>query len=365
MTTPRNDTEDYRRRYEASLAAAAAIQAAPVTPLMPLPVLLRVSGQIAAARDQAAAMAKTSIGRLWSATNPYSDDEVADFAQQAAAVLTQAQAAAGRVAAVGQAQQLQSVGIDIGTPAPTLPANVRAPAADISNGRVTLVHRPVQVDYVNDDTAHVTPEDMSTEAIFQRPAETFRWVAAEGNKSGLRWIDDAKTQSSLRIATLVDDNLMLAQRLAQQEVLAQAVDLDKKSPKGPRITGYRRVIHPELSRTGTCGLCIAAASRLYTVEELMPLHTRCKCTIAAVTVAHDPADDANTIDLKQLYGHAGGTSAGHLKRTKYQLDEHGELGPVLVPKRKYKPQTKTGKPYQSSGTPRGELKRRQRALSAR
>lgn len=335
------------------MAAAAAIHAASLTPPAPLPVVLRSSEQIINTRDQVAAWAKAAIGRLWAAVNPYSDSDVTDFAAQAAEVMGSAQDTVGRTAAVAQAQQLQAMGIDIGLPDPSLPLDVRAPGATITDGRVQLDYRPVTVDYTGSgNTVHLTPQDMSTRAIFERPAETFRWVASEGEKSGLRWIDDAKQQSSLRISTLVDDNLMLSQRLAQQETIAQAVDLDVK---GPKIIGYRRVIHPELSRTGTCGLCIAAADRLYHVGELMPLHDRCKCTIAAVTAEHDPADEANSIDLSQLYKHGGGTSAAHLKRTRYQVDEHGELGPVLVLKRKYKPRTPTGKPYQSSGTPRAEL----------
>jgi hypothetical protein len=41
------------------------------------------------------------------------------------------------------------------------------------------------------------------------------------------------------------------------------------------VTGYRRVIHPELSKSGTCGLCVAAADRIYYVDDLMPIHTNC------------------------------------------------------------------------------------------
>jgi hypothetical protein len=321
--------------------------------LAPVPVLLRSAEQIIGARDQAAAWAKTMIGRLWAPVNPYSDEAVADFARQAAQVMKTAQDSAGRAAAVAQSIQLRSVGINAGTPDPSLPLNVRAPGATIADGAVTLHRRPVTVDYSNADTAHITPEDMTTETVFTRPAETFRYLRSINDP-------DAANQSQLRIATLVDDNLMLAQRIAQQEVLAHAVNLDKK---GPKIIGYRRVIHPELSRTGTCGMCIAAATRLYHIEQLMPIHDRCKCTVAAVTAEHDPADTANTVDLQQLYEHAGGNTVAHLKRTKYQIDEHGELGPVLIPKSAYKPQTKTGKPYQSPGTPRREVKRRRQALA--
>jgi hypothetical protein len=71
--------------------------------------------------------------------------------------------------------------------------------------------------------------------------------------------------------------------------------------------------------------------------------SNCKCTIAAVTEDYDPADDLNTVDLNALYKDAGGNSVAHLKRTRYQVDEHGELGPTLVPKSKYKPRTTKSK----------------------
>jgi len=357
MTTPLNHQQRPLSRQDALTRASAIVNG--TSAVTPVPTLLHLSMQTIAARDTAAAWAKAQIGAIWAATNPYDDDQVADFAARSAQVMKTAQDSAGRTAAMAQSLQLRSIGVQAGTADPSLPLDVRAPAATIADGTITLHSRPVTVDYDSGPTVHVTAQDMTTEAIFQRPAETFRYVAAQGNKSGLRWIDDAKAQSNLRISNLVDDNLMLTQRLAQQEVLAQAVNLDKP---GPKIIGYRRVIHPEQTKTGTCGMCIAAADRIYHIKELMPLHLRCKCTVAAITAAHDPGDDANSIDLKTLYEHAGGKTVSHLKRTRYDVDEHGELGPVLVPKSAYKPQTKTGKPYQSSGTPRGELKRRRAAL---
>jgi hypothetical protein len=95
--------------------------------------------------------------------------------------------------------------------------------------------------------------------------------------------------------------------------------------------------------SGYYRLHIAASDRIYHVGQLLPIHGNCKCTIAAVTEDYDPADDLNAIDLNQLYKDSGGTSGAHLKRTRYQVDEHGELGPVLVPKAKYKPRSQKSK----------------------
>lgn len=151
---------------------------------------------------------------------------------------------------------------------------------------------------------------------------------------------DPATLARQRIEKLIDDNLMLAQRLGEQEVIAKAADLDNPTVK---VTGYRRVVHPELSRGGSCGMCIVASDRIYKTTELKPIHSNCKCTVAPVTADNDPGNSLNKQDLGQFYKEAGGNSAAHLKRTRYQVDEHGELGAVLVPKKPYKPRSKNSK----------------------
>lgn len=234
-----------------------------------------------------------------------------------------AQTASVRGAAAAMTQQLSAMGVRTKAQ-PTNPLDVRARGIKVHGGALRLVREPSKVDYADGSGTEVSVQDMTTEQIFTRPAVGFRWIESEG---GTR--EDAARESGLRIDTLVDDNLMLAQRLAQAEMIAQAVDLDNLDKA--KITGYRRVIHPEMSRSGACGLCIAAADRIYHVAELLPIHTHCKCTIAAVTTEFDPADELNAADLSQLYTHAGGTSAAHLKRTRYQVDHHGELRAGLGP----------------------------------
>jgi hypothetical protein len=326
--------------YQEALAAAEAASAARTAPKNdPAAAVAATSEQIIGARDNASVWAKSAIHRLWLTVNPYDDSQVREFTTKAAGLLGSAQTAAARVAAAGQSQQLAALGIRV-TGTPSNPIDVRAPGVKIKNGQLQLHRRTVTVDYAAADGVKVSAADMSTQSILERPAALFRYVQSQG---GL----DAASQASQRIDSLIDDNLMLAQRLAQQQVLAQAVNLDAggnhRGRNGAKITGYRRVIHPELSRGGTCGMCIAASDRIYKVAELLPIHAHCKCTIAAVTDEYDPADDLNAVDLNQLYKQAGGTSVAHLKRTRYKVDEHGELGPVLVPDKKYKPRTTKSK----------------------
>lgn len=326
--------------YDEAVAAAAAIVAARNAPPDPIATLTTTSEQIATTRENTAAWAKTAIRHLWAVVDPYDAKQVQAFTEQAAGLMTSAQTAAARVAAAGQSQQLAAAGIIVDA-APSLPVDVRAPAAVIKKGQLVLRRGAWSVDYVGTDAAaKVSKNDMTTQGVFGRPAAVFRYEKSLGATDV-----DAAAKAGQRIDSLVDDNLMLSQRLAQQQVLVQAViNLDTgRTRSGPKIIGYRRVIHPELSRGGTCGMCIAASDRIYHVAELMPIHALCKCTIGAVTEDHDPADDLNAVDLGQLYKDSGGTSNPHLKRTRYQVDEHGELGPVLVPKAKYKPRTTKSK----------------------
>lgn len=123
-----------------------------------------------------------------------------------------------------------------------------------------------------------------------------------------------------RLTSLVEDDIAVTARDEALTVLRAA----------PKVVGYRRVLHPEFSKTGPCGLCVVAASRWYTIAELMPLHDKCKCTISPVTKNQDLGLKLNEADLKRIYAAAGGsTFAEDLKRITVQVDWHGELGPIL------------------------------------
>lgn len=151
-------------------------------------------------------------------------------------------------------------------------------------------------------------------AVYTRPAKQFRYLTANGTPRG-----DVITavQSYVRLEASTD--VLLADRDAARQVYEAE----------PRIDGYRRVLHPELAKSGSCGLCIAASDRVYRVAELMPIHARCGCSTAPIINTLDPGDSLNNLDLGALYKAAGGTDAAGLKRLRYQVNEHGELGPVL------------------------------------
>lgn len=167
---------------------------------------------------------------------------------------------------------------------------------------------------------------------YGRAADAYRWQQAEFDRFS-RDLAAAETPAPfdlvdpiaaavVRVRSVADMDVQLADRAQTQAVYASAAD------RGT-VTGYRRVIHPELSRGGSCGLCIAASDRLYGVREPKPIHGRCHCTTLPVLDGADPGSVLNTADLRRLYKEAGGTGRGKLAGTRYQVDEHGELGPLL------------------------------------
>jgi hypothetical protein len=312
--------------YQQALAAVTAAQAVVAAHDIVGATTVTVANSVIAARETATAYAKTLILGLWSKVDPYDGASVQAFSVASAKHMVTAQTAAARAAAAGQSQILSTMGVRVAGVASN-PPDVRAPGVDVVNGRLVLQRQDsVRVSYGTRADVTVAAEDFTTVGMFNRPARTLRALEAEGAPRGV-----ADERARQRIESLVEDNVMLAQRFADSEMMQKAVNLDE------RIIGYRRVIHPELSRTGVCGLCIAAADQLYKVGTLLPIHGNCKCTVAAVTKKFDPADDLNKADLGALYKQSGGTSSPELKRVRYQVDEHGELGPVLVPKRSHKP----------------------------
>jgi len=129
-----------------------------------------------------------------------------------------------------------------------------------------------------------------------------------------------------RAASLARTDVALAARAQAHQFMTKVK---------PEPLGWRRMIHPELSAGGTCGLCVAVADRVYHRSDLMPLHDRCHCLPVPVYEGDDHVDTITKDDLKKVYEDAGGNTGVLLKRTRYQVNEHGELGPVLT-KRKDK-----------------------------
>lgn len=166
----------------------------------------------------------------------------------------------------------------------------------------------------------IYPREVNPLDVYQRPAEDYRYQLSTG-------LSDAEARQSAmeRLATIADTDLTLARREEMRNIF-QAT---------PEVTGYRRVIHPELSQDGTsCGLCVVASTRVYHKAELLPIHDECNCDVLPITADNDPGNEINLDDLNRLYQAAGDSNTSKdLLSTRVFFTEHGELGPIIAKNR--------------------------------
>jgi hypothetical protein len=162
--------------------------------------------------------------------------------------------------------------------------------------------------------------------VHQRPVTQYVWARRNG-------ATDTESDEAFkeRLRAIAQADILAAEREEAERIL-QAT---------PEVIGYRRIIHPERSRSGTCGLCAVAATQFYRVGELMPIHPPIDyCDVAPVTATSDPGLKLNRDDLRDIYLAAGGTDedgtayestrAEELLNVRVTVQENGELGPLLV-----------------------------------
>jgi hypothetical protein len=193
---------------------------------------------------------------------------------------------------------------------------------------------------------------VSHAGAYARAADVYRWQQSRLDTFAKQLPEIPSGTSAAGAVSVTPPTLQTPAEAARERAEAVA-DLDsqlvvsrqsQKSYAAQRdVIGYRRVLHPELARTGSCGLCVAASTVSYHKQDLLPIHARCSCTTAPVYDAADVGDALNAIDLEQIYRDAGAhpkaeraafgrtTFGRDLKRVRYQVDDHGELGPILNP----------------------------------
>lgn len=137
----------------------------------------------------------------------------------------------------------------------------------------------------------------------------------------------ARQRAIVRIQAAAHTDITLAVRAQYMQALDRG--------RTVRADGWRRILRPELSQSGPCGLCVVAADRLYSRGDLLPIHDRCVCEVLPVIGDLDPGLLLNSDDLARIYQEAGSTGGGKrqggaLKNIRVALTEHGELGPVLT-----------------------------------
>jgi hypothetical protein len=178
-------------------------------------------------------------------------------------------------------------------------------ASDISGKRVPPAGA-VKVDGLRAGITH--------EGVYGRLADQYRYRITLDEEP------DAVLESVVqRAAVMAETDTDLAFR-------AQAT----RNMLASNATGYRRIIRPERSLFGSCGLCVVASTRVYRKAELLELHGRCKCTVLPIIGSADPGKELNGEDLKAIYAAVGSTQAYRLAHTRVTVRENGEQGPVLT-----------------------------------
>ncbi len=157
-------------------------------------------------------------------------------------------------------------------------------------------------------------------STYGRLADYFRYL--RDNDDRLESVWTASELVADRTEEVASLDLLLAHREQEHRFLTE-----KKN-----LTGWRYVIHPELAKSGvSCGLCIAASQRVYSVKRRRAIHAFCNCEAVPTGEFDDLGLELNQDDLNQIYEAAGGTTAREaLVNTRFSIREHGELGPVLT-----------------------------------
>jgi len=165
--------------------------------------------------------------------------------------------------------------------------------------------------------------------VAARPADSYRGAAVKA--PSLRPVEwPSKTDESFaEVDKWLRQAFTRLETAVQEDTLRASTTATIGRYKGSRVDQYRRVLHPELSKTGSCGLCVVAADRWYSTRDLLPIHANCHCGIAPAGADYDPGYQLNQKDLQRLYKAAGGTRADLLKQVKVMGVNHGELGPIL------------------------------------
>lgn len=272
----------------------------------------------AAVRDQQAKVAQAGVRRAFSRVTDWTDP--AQTGPAVTTAVTVVQAAQRRVASVTDGYLARSTTTITGRRADAVGAvDVRSLRRKLPQDVIESLAAGRGISQAAAERAQSRVEAVPAEQVYGRIPQHVRFATVARGMSP----DQAALDGIRRAMAMADTDVMLADRAQAQKFFT--------TRKPPGVIGYRRILHPELgSGAPPCGLCVVAADRVYTIEELMPIHSRCRCTVAAVTRTADPGLQLNGDDLARIYEAAGGNTARRLKTVRVEFAEHGELGPVVV-----------------------------------
>src|ERR1043165_3110992 len=189
---------------------------------------------------------------------------------------------------------------------------------DMTDGPGEHIDAPYEPLVADDDAEYINPGD-----VYGRAADGARYDQVVNGMEE----SQARQRAVVRIGAAAHTDVTLAVRAQYMKALDQG--------RTVRADGWRRILRPELSQSGPCGLCVVAADRIYSRGALPPTHDRCVCEVLPIIGDLAPGLLLNDDDLARLYQAAGSKGGGKreggaLKKIRVALTEHGELGPVLT-----------------------------------
>jgi hypothetical protein len=161
-----------------------------------------------------------------------------------------------------------------------------------------------------------SPRGVDPDVLYQRAATALYTALSEG-----KTMTAAVVAGFTRLQSIVSTDLQLVKTKQSQQSLERG-----------GFTFFRRV----LTGLENCALCSIASTQRYRVENLMPIHPGCDCSVDRVDAAFDPGQVIDPATLERTHGHVaelegiadrGGRNPDY--RELIVTSENGELGPVI------------------------------------
>lgn len=157
----------------------------------------------------------------------------------------------------------------------------------------------------------VASRKVSQQVEYRRPANSLYTGLSQGQT-----LTESVVAGAIRLGALVAMDMQLA-------LVAQS----QHSLKSQGASHFRRV----LTGSENCDLCRLASTNIYSTDQLLPIHDHCDCTVEPI---YDPADfTAPEVDVSSLLltgPREAQVAAGATPESLVAVQEHGEVGPVLV-----------------------------------
>lgn len=155
------------------------------------------------------------------------------------------------------------------------------------------------------------PRGVDPNSVYRRPAVTAYTALSEGRPLG-----EAVLLGESRLRSLIAMDMQLA-RTHQANVRLRG---------DYRVRGYRRTLSPGEN----CALCAIASTQRYTREDLMPIHSGCRCEVVPIVGTHDPGQIINPERYDEVMRQLDEQDVDYSRLKDTRFDEAGRLDTVMV-----------------------------------